>query len=291
MSRRRRASGPAISLFSFQDIITSVTAILILLVLILTLELISRVSDRGVASEHRQIASQLRASLTRLRKQAEGLRHTVTDNRQESLERAGFSHLETTRRIEAAERDLRESEAEIRKLDGKKQDARAELRAAERDLVDAGEPQGDAIQEQSAAIEERAIEIETSNASEEQRQESQQRKQANPSGAGTLVFNPDPDSTRRPSLIELSADGVVVLPAGKSEARRFGWGLLGPRTAFLNWLDGIDKQRHYVVIILRPSGLPRYDAVREAVRGKGIDLGVELVGEDMQVVFADGRES
>ncbi len=41
MSRRNR-SRAAFSLFSFQDIITAVTAIVILLVLILTLELISR---------------------------------------------------------------------------------------------------------------------------------------------------------------------------------------------------------------------------------------------------------
>lgn len=40
---RRRASLQAFSLFSFQDIITSVTGIIVLILLVLSLELIDRV--------------------------------------------------------------------------------------------------------------------------------------------------------------------------------------------------------------------------------------------------------
>ena len=51
---RRRNNQPTISLFSFQDIITSVTAILILVVLILTLELISRKYDAAASDPETQ---------------------------------------------------------------------------------------------------------------------------------------------------------------------------------------------------------------------------------------------
>jgi hypothetical protein len=35
--------------------------------------------------------------------------------------------------------------------------------------------------------------------------------------------------------------------------------------------------------MLRPSGLPRYEAVREAVVAAGIDTGTELVPEELAI--------
>ena len=66
MSRRGRSKDVAISLFSFQDIITSVTAIMILLVLILALELATRVATKGMAAEDRRVAQQLKRSVAEM---------------------------------------------------------------------------------------------------------------------------------------------------------------------------------------------------------------------------------
>jgi hypothetical protein len=44
----------------------------------------------------------------------------------------------------------------------------------------------------------------------------------------------------------------------------------------------------YVVIMLRPSGILRYEAVRDAVIAAGIDTGTELVPEDLAIVTGEG---
>ena len=64
MSRRGR-SGPVISLFAFQDIITSVTAIVIVVTLFLALDLVQR--KQGQASESPTVlAEELVARITAL---------------------------------------------------------------------------------------------------------------------------------------------------------------------------------------------------------------------------------
>ena len=56
MARYRRHGAEPFSLFAFQDIVTSVTAIMVLIVLILALEVVMRSRTAGVAEDHRAVA-------------------------------------------------------------------------------------------------------------------------------------------------------------------------------------------------------------------------------------------
>src|SRR5688572_14968092 len=77
MSRMRRSTAQPITLFSFQDIITSVTGVMVLLTLLMALELIQRVV---AAPTHQTIVqtrqsgqslAEMRAEITTLRQQLE----------------------------------------------------------------------------------------------------------------------------------------------------------------------------------------------------------------------------
>ncbi len=75
MSRRGR-SGPSVSLFAFQDIITSVTAILIVIVLLLVLDLVQRKESRNhpvdqIATDLKSRLETLQAEIDRLQAQAD----------------------------------------------------------------------------------------------------------------------------------------------------------------------------------------------------------------------------
>ena len=71
MRRRRRPQEEPFSLFSFQDIITSLTGIMIILVLLLVLE-VATITDRQVPSpEHQEQDLELHQRITELRRQLE----------------------------------------------------------------------------------------------------------------------------------------------------------------------------------------------------------------------------
>src|SRR4051812_47012023 len=112
MSRRGR-SGPAISLFAFQDIITSVTAIVIVVVLCLVLDLVQRKqtkhadSSSGVATDLSSRISEIETEIARLKEATAKTDSTVK-------EVARFSPAELQSQTDASELAIRELQAEQR---------------------------------------------------------------------------------------------------------------------------------------------------------------------------------
>ncbi|MCX7401517.1 MAG: hypothetical protein NTY87_00060 [Planctomycetia bacterium] len=286
MSRRGRSKDVAISLFSFQDIITSVTAIMILLVLILALELVTRVATKGMAAEDRRVAQQLKRSVAEMEKRLDQLRKEASAAQAAASDAAGFSAKETAEKQAKAARAAKELQDEIRRLEVQLRDAQSSRRTAEGRLAasQTDDPEATAARAREADV--RAAQMEAANREEKRRQESEAKKASDGTAtARTLVFNAPPGTTLEPLLVEIAKDGLVAVgPDGESPSR-FAWNLLGLSAGFGDWLKGRNKSREYVVLILRPSGVERYEAVREAVVSAGFDVGTELIGEQMSLVL------
>ena len=286
MSRRGRSKDVAISLFSFQDIITSVTAIMILLVLILTLELITRTATKGMAAEDRRVARELKKSVVDMEQQLEHLRREAAGAKESASDAAGFSASETQRRQTDAEQKAKELEQEVARLELQLRNAQASRRTAEARLVSTQAAPPEAIKDRADSLNRHASQMEEVNKEERNRQTEEEKKaREGTSPATTLVFNAPPGNTLSPLLVEVSKDGLVAVLDGGATTRKFDWGFLGPSNEFTTWLQSRDKQREYVVIILRPSGLGRYDATRQAVVTAGFEVGTELIGEEMSLVL------
>lgn len=283
MSRRGRTGSAAISLFSFQDIITSVTAIMILLVLILTLELVTRSQQRGVAAEDRRVASQLRAAVDALEQRAAQLREEADSLRNTADRAAGFSAAETELRRDRARTEAERTRVENQTLEPRVRTAKAERRSVEAKLVAsagrADRVSPDRVKELEAAI----AALEEANRRERERQDASRSRESE-APASRLVYNPDPDNLKQPVLLEISKDRLTALEGGGRPPRPLG--AVGDKE-FGRWLDELDGSREYVVIILRPSGIERCDAIREGIVRHGVEVGLELVGEDMRVEVAD----
>lgn len=286
MARRNRSKDVAISLFSFQDIITSVTAIMILLVLILTLELITREATKGMAAEDRRVAQELQRSVAEMEHRLDKLRQEAATARANATDAAGFSAKESAEQTAQAERDAKELREQIHQLEVQLRSAQSTRRAAEGSLARSQADTAEATAEQARVVAARAGEMEAANSAEKSRQ-TNEAKQARegPTAARTLVFNAPPGSTLKPLLVEISKDGLVAAGTDGASPTRFSWNLLGLPSGFGEWLKARDKRREYVVLILRPSGVDRYDATREAVVSAGFDLGTELIGEQMSLVL------
>jgi hypothetical protein len=292
MSRRGRGREAAISLFSFQDIITSVTAIMILLVLILSLELVTRVPGRQVSAEDRQTAADLRRSLDEMREKVAAIRHDTGDAREAAIQIAGFDAEETRSRTAAARRRLEAGRSEIRSLTSRLSETRSRQREAERSLS-RSQGRGSVPEvSQIEALEARTREIEAANRDEAQRQEGERRRLASqPRQPSRLVFNAAPEDGRAPVLLDVSERGLVGLDPAEGKPVRLGAFRMGPPGALGRWLEGLDQDSRYVVVLLRPSGVEAYDAVRDAVVEAGLGIGLELIGESIEVGVNDHGEA
>jgi hypothetical protein len=289
MAITRSTRRAVVSLFSFQDIITSVTAIMILLVLILTLELVTRSQRRGVTPEDRQVARELRETVDALRSRADVLRAEQAGATQAARRVAAVSVAEIRRRQDEADRTVGLLQEENAILEARARTARVDQRTAERRLVDGTVDGAANLATHAVAMDQRAAEMEEANRRERERQHESHRTAARPAG-GTLVFNQDPDNARTPVLVDASADGLTVL-AGGGPPRQYSWSGERPAADFGRWLSTLDSESRYVVVLLRPSAVNRYDKVREAVTAAGLGLGLELVGESMRVVLpANGSD-
>jgi hypothetical protein len=283
MSRRGRAKGSAVSLFAFQDIITSVTAIMILLVLILTLELITRSQQRGVSVEDRRVARELGQNVTALEERADLMRAELVAIQSAAGRAASFSEAETRRRTKQADELAAQVAEEVELLEGELRKAGTARRNSERELLAS---QAGPAQESVAHLEamnDRAIAMELANTAERERQ-AETRVGPTQAAAATFVFNASRDTSLEPRLVEVAGNGLSVLEAGAPQPRRFS----GPGPAFNRWLAERDAGSEYVVVILRPSGIKLYNQVLEAVRKAGLAVGAELVGESMAVGLGSG---
>jgi len=289
MARSRRAAGPAISLFSFQDIITSVTAILILMVLILTLELISRLRRGGASVADVRSAGRLRVAANELARNIRELEQEL-DARSRSAEAvATFSADELGRSAEEYARQAAGLQEAIADIGRQVERAASERRAAESELVEIEKqrPEVEHILDQAediAAATKGLIDRNTEASARLSMQEARTRQ------AGrlptTLVFNAVEGDAPKPRLVEVSGAGVRLLD-GEDRGDVHPWPLFGVHESFSSWLAALDRQREYVVIILRPSGMSRLDQVRAVIEGKSLGVGLELVGENMTVVVRE----
>lgn len=278
MGRKRRTV--AFSLFSFQDIITAVTAILILILLIMTLSLIEQKRSESAAdgSASRSAIEGLIQDLTQqrneLRETIEAARATKRDNRSR----------------EVVEREIAGRQKDLDAIRGKRDDTDRTLRAARR-LAGNLERQ---VEDRQADFERLAVvlseieemqtqvnEFEQSNERERNRQLKQKEQIADRPLGEVLMFNPGDESTLRPWLLNASSEGIAAIQIG--QGRSIPLGADAQTLAFTKWLSERAVATDHCLILVRPSGVRLLDDIEEKLRDKGLAFGVDLVAEDVAV--------
>lgn len=280
MGRRKPAA--AFSLFSFQDIVTSVTAILILVMLLLSVELISRRRSEA-ASDPAVTRRDMTSTVERLESQAATLREDLAARRSRGPARTvAMAERQLARvreELEASRRHLAETTVTRR--------AAAQL-LAEKEALAAAHA-GDAeeitrLEQESVESKARADALEEANTKEADRQDRRKQEIADGERAGTeLVFSTPANSDRRAWLVELSRDGITALLLGSGRTERLGVDA-GAGSRFATWCGGLTPQGDYCLLLERPSAADqlRTDA-EERLKDRSIPFGIELVGEDQTV--------
>jgi predicted Holliday junction resolvase-like endonuclease len=257
MSRRSKRSREApMSFFSFQDIISCTTGILVLVTLLLTIELATRTYAK---TPELQSEAELQQRLTAARVRQQELTRQVQSA-------AALAESNVTTPISPAQVTAAQHELERRRLTV--QAAREKLRRLDQTIAELSEhliQEATLADSLAAAIARFRMQI------EEALRDSR------------VVLIGGPATNKVPILVELSAERIVV-GMGRTPAEREVLATFAGGTAvdqFLTWAESRLPGSEYFVLFTRASAASDFDRVLEVLRGRlGFDVGWDAWPED-----------
>lgn len=272
MSRRGR-SGPSISLFAFQDIITSVTAIVIVVVLFLALELVQRKeaahadTSSGVAEDLAVRIEELRVELARLRDQTARTDSTVR-------EVAKFSPAELQIEVRNAEQAIQELQSRQKLLAERNKLWQSREKAALAKEFDL-QPQQRQLEQARKASDDLEQQIEAG------------RNDKRP------IYGLPKGVTNGGWVAIIEKDIVTVAPLGRpAKPQLFKTGTLSlfsgtSAGAFVKWVKQEKQQNAYFLLLIRPGGATQFDEVDTQFTLSDISYGFDLIDAHQEILHPE----
>ncbi|MDB5341231.1 MAG: hypothetical protein JWN70_6850 [Planctomycetaceae bacterium] len=272
MSRRGR-SGPAISLFAFQDIITSVTAIVIVVVLFLALDLVQRKesahadSPAGVVEDLTERIAELRAELERL--QAETTRTDATVR-----ELAQHSPAELQAEATGAERAVQDLQARLKQLVERHKLWQSREKAALARKFD--------LRPQQLQLEK----------SKQASRDLQQQVEEGRNDRRPIYGLPRGVSTGG-WVVVIEEEVIFAAPLGRrAKPIKFQQGPLPLVTgtaasAFLRWIRDEKQQKAYFLLLIRPGGAEQAHEINFSFTEKSTLNGYDVIGAQEEILHPE----
>lgn len=269
----RKQSQPPISLFSFQDIITSVTAIVIVIVMCLTLELMEK-STRSTESIDSVAVESLQAAVESLRIQLNELQSKTIADPSVVAEAASVTPNQVTNEIAELKRQLNDSAAKLALEQRRTDDLRYRSES-----VDAMRFDGKAELDELEQIEDRIrdAEVRLQKLSEIKRPIYVMPRGSNRDGWLVVI---DSDS------IEAAQIGVQAPPIKFQEPQNrlgFNDSLVSD---FMKWVDGSNGSQLYLMIVVRPGGAEHFQDLEDALSTRSISYGYDVTSAGQQLLDA-----
>lgn len=283
-SRLRSLNSTKISFFAFQDIITSVSGILILVTLILATEL-DRPSSRTTHDADPELERKLSETL---RQQAE----VDTKNRNLQGLLAAAEAAPATEKLETDITRLRAQLAEEKK----KHASVAEQLAASQAAIEARDrilgltdlkAQIQRITQEAESLAREEAKVRDEMARLEQRVASVQSKLLKlQEREGKLWLIPDKSSTtKEPILAIISGSGAKVERFDHpDQVKQFS--KASAHAEFGSYLGDVRPLDQYVVFLVRPSGIELFDRLVRLAREKGFEVGFDALEEDKDIYYS-----
>lgn len=256
--RSRRREAAAFSLFSFQDIITSVMGIIVLILLVMVLELARRQMEVP-AVQHSLTRQQTSQALQSARQRIAELQAAVASGNWTELAGKSAADLQReqndlARLIPQLEIDIASARARNRQLKAQRQQADAHLASRTADRTDL-----DRLLQEFKQATQALNKLTSSNA---------------------LFFRAQPNTGRQPWLIQISGGQILAAPlgptarplnfAGSTEASR--------QRQLLAWAKAKSTRQVYFVLLVQPGGVAVAKGVERELRSAGFLLGIDLLG-------------
>lgn len=261
----RGNAAPPISLFSFQDIITSVAGILIFLTLIMTVELIRHKNDsppvqtKQLISELATSVPKLEGEIKRLEMQFQQQQEYLDSVAQLSSTRLRDQLTATVGQIASLEESLQDLSARRTKADRRKQEIAqtSAARATDREKLKR-------LQQHNAATQRQIDEMVKRN---------------------RLVYT-NSDTSKSAWLVELDGKAPCAMRAGQTQIEhRFS-----ARSAddLKSWIRARNSGNEYVVLIIKPSGVDLFEQISEDLGKLNVEVGFDLIEESQTALATAG---
>lgn len=271
MSRRGR-SGPSVSLFAFQDIITSVTAILIVIVLLLVLDLVQRKESRNhpvdqIATDLKSRLETLQAEIDRLQAQADSST-TAVQQVSTVTEASLATDIDALRaNIEKVTRAIEKSKERLTEIEPQLQANRALITATEHLKREAEELTG-----QSSKIQAEIEELKEQN---------------------RTIFTAPRGFSGNGWVMVIEAERIQVAPMGRAMVPVTFSGteekLLGNRLSqqFIDWNKNQKPSIGYWLLLIRPDGTEVFDALQDELDRQNANYGFDLVDSQQMIIHPE----
>ena len=258
MARRKKSM--AFSLFAFQDIITSVTGIMVLVTLILALELIQQ-KESSPPVKTAQVASQTRDAVAQNEGRIQQLQDRLEAGREQMTQVAAFDAAHVSQQLE----DLKELNDEL--------DRELDEYAKESAAAAARKEQAEAEQNRRAS-EPQTLESVTADLKRERDLIEKLRK------SNRTIFKPPEGAAKTPWLVEVTGQGLIAAQCGVSAPPK----QFRNATALRDFAVGRDKGSEYFVLLVKPAGLDDFRRATIYLKEAGFDVGFDLLRTEQTAI-------
>ena len=262
MGRRRTGAMP-FSLFAFQDIITSVTGIMILVTLMLVLDFLEKLEGAPQQQSH-QVIDEVRSTLSKVALEVATLEANldphddvpndlvVLDVRTLSSRLRSVSDVNTTLQAELQQ---------VRRL----QDRTSESLASWRQRSEASHSMVNEIERLRKLI------------------ESNQDKLDRLKTSNRVIFTVPQSGGEKPWLVEIGEGQIRVAEMGLSSPPQS----FQTDDAFFSWLSGRNPRNEYLVVLVSPESVDRFDGLANSLFEKRFPYGVNLLRSGQSAIDAE----
>ena len=277
---KRRSQGAAFSLFAFQDIITSICGIVVLITLMLSLELSLRVLAEASGNDALQSKQKYDEIKTTIEVMKQNIAETqaqieavnaaaptdtleqTTAQLEDANARLAVTIAGNQQRLDELTRTLKQSEARLHKA-----------RLLEVDIDRMSKEKTRLVQQQQD-LTRQAKQLDATAQSIEKRK--------------GLYYGKSVDPNRRPWLADVQGDKIIArsLSAdGQDPDLIFKGGEKKLVKDFSIWCKELNISTEYVLFVIRPSGHSVYNELKGTLP-RGLRYGIDLIGEEQPVNVA-----
>lgn len=273
MSRRGR-SGPTISLFSFQDIITSVTAIVTVITLLLALDLVQRKQFRSSNSSS-AIAADFVDRLQAVESELDRLKSVANLTDDLIQEAAATSPAELQIEITQRESAVTQLQTEKARLEAQSNFWKTRER----------EKLGDQFDLQPVTDEVAALNLQIAEVEKQRREEAADQR---------TIYALPRGFVKEGWIVAIEAKQITLAPIGRPEKpiqfRSDNVPLFGATSLsrLESWIDEHQSGTAYFLILIRPGAEDAFNDLQELMRRQKISYGFDVVDAD-RVLFHPER--
>lgn len=274
----RKDDSPAISLFSFQDIITSITGIMFLVVIMLMIFLFESKPKSSDDPETAKMKKSVAAEITALQKSLDELK------KEEKRQKKALEELMkmSPEKIAARKRELEKKYAQVAQNLLKLQQEQNEMR-----LFIQNAAENIRTMQAKLAVDKEQLAKETLESAENKKNLENLKKQLE-EVKKAATFSVESSSDKNFILAEFGKDGFMV----KDFSAQVDHDLRIPGASadehidkFIDWVSTRDKNSELVSVIIGPANLKHWNEIANRLKKLSFGYGVEFYPDDNTTIF------